>query len=94
MRVVWLPEAFEDVERLYGFLIGKDALAAERAMRAISSSADRLQDLPEIGRPMGDDTGRRELIVPFGAGAYVLPYRVHRDTVVVIRVWHSREARE
>ena len=46
MRVVWLPEAFEDVERLYGFLIGKDALAAERAMRAISSSADRLQDLP------------------------------------------------
>lgn len=94
MRVVWLPEAFEDVERLYGFLIGKDALAAERAMRAISSSADRLQDLPEIGRPMGDDTGRRELIVPFGAGAYVLRYRVHRDTVVVIRVWHNREARE
>jgi len=94
MRVVWLPEAFEDVERLYGFLIGKDALAAERAMRAISSSADTLQDLPQIGRPMGDDTARRELIVPFGAGAYVLRYRVHRDTVVVIRVWHSREARE
>ena len=94
MRVVWLPEAFEDVERLYGFLIGKDALAAERAMRAISSSADRLQDLPQVGRPMGDDTGRRELIVPCGAGAYVLRYRVHRDAVVIIRVWHSREVRE
>ena len=94
MRVVWLPEALEDAERLYGFLIGKDARAAARAMRAISSSADRLQDLPQVGRPMGDDTGRRELIVPFGAGAYVLRYRVHRDAVVIIRVWHSREVRE
>lgn len=94
MRVLWLPEALDDVERLYGFLIGKDALAAERAMRAISSSADRLQELPQVGRPMGDDTGRRELIVPFGAGAYVLRYRVHRDAVVVIRVWHNREVRE
>ena len=94
MRVLWLPEALDDVERLCGFLIEKDAWAAERAMRAISSSADRLQDLPQVGRPMGDDTGRRELIVPFGAGAYVLRYRVHSDTVVVIRAWHSREGRE
>ena len=40
---------------------------------------------------MGDDTDRRELLVLFGAGAYVLRYRVHRDAVVIIRVWHSRE---
>ena len=32
-------------------------------------------------------------MIPFGAGAYVLRYRVHDDTVVVIRVWHNREAR-
>ncbi|GMR22257.1 MAG: hypothetical protein BMS9Abin37_0593 [Acidobacteriota bacterium] len=43
---------------------------------------------------MGDDTGRRELIIPFGAGAYILRYRIHRDAVVIIRVWHSREARD
>jgi plasmid stabilization system protein ParE len=43
---------------------------------------------------MDDDTGRRELFIPFGAGAYVLRYRIDRDTVIVIRVWHSREARE
>lgn len=94
MRIRWLPEALDDIDRLYRFLIDKDALAAERAMRTISSSADKLQGLPEIGRPMGDDTGRRELIVPFGAGAYVLRYRIHRATVVIIRVWHGREARE
>ena len=93
MRVLWLPEALEDIERLYTFLIDKDALAAERAIRTISSGADKLQDVPEVGRPMGDDTDRRELILPFGAGAYVFRYRIHRDTVVIIRVWHNREGR-
>ena len=61
MRVLWLPEAIDDVERLFDFLIEKDATAAERAVRTISSSAEKLQDLPQIGRPMDDDTGRREL---------------------------------
>jgi len=94
VKLSWLPEALGDIERLYSFLLEQDALAAERAMRTISSSADKPVDLPEIGRPMGDDTGRRELIIPFGAGAYILRYRLHRDVVVIIRVWHSREARE
>ena len=94
MRLLWLPEALDDAERLHGFLVEKDALAAERAMRAISSASDRLLELPQVGRPMDDDTGRRELVVPFGAGAYVLRYRVQPDAVVIIRVWHGRETRE
>jgi hypothetical protein len=44
-----------------------------------------------VGRPVGDDTERRELVVPFGAGAYVLRYRIQDETVVITRVWHSRE---
>jgi len=35
----------------------------------------------------------REFFIPFGASAYLLRYRIHDDTLVVIRVWHSREAR-
>lgn len=32
--------------------------------------------------------------LPFASGAYVLRYRLERpDTVVIIRVWHSREKR-
>ena len=42
---------------------------------------------------MSDGTGRRQLFVPFGAGAYVLRYRIHHDDIVVIRAWHSRETR-
>ena len=93
MKVVWLPEALADLERLYDFLVDKDPAAAARAMRTIDSGADSLEAFPELGRPIGDDTGRRELFVPFGAGAYVLRYRIHHNTVVIIRVWHSREER-
>jgi plasmid stabilization system protein ParE len=43
---------------------------------------------------MQDETGRRELFIPFGASAYVLRYmQEDKDTVVVVRVWHSREIR-
>lgn len=94
MRVVWLPETRDDIQRLYDFLIDKDPRAAERAIRAIQIGGGRLEELPRIGRRMDDDTERRELFIPFGAGAYVLRYRIHHDTVVVIRVWHSREARD
>ena len=92
MTVRWLPAALDDIKRLYDFLLDKDSTAG-RAARAIRAGADRLLDSPEIGRPLADGTGRRELVIPFGAGAYVLRYRIHDDTVVVIRVWHGREAR-
>ena len=43
---------------------------------------------------MDDDTGRREWVVSFATGAFVLRYmRDKNDTVVIIRVWHSKENR-
>ena len=93
MTVRWLAPALDDIRRLYDFLLERDPAAAGRAARAIRASADRLVESPEIGRPLADGTGRRELVIPFGARAYVLRYRVHDETVVVIRVWHGREAR-
>lgn len=93
MTVRWLPAALDDIRRLHDFLLDTDSTAAGRAARAIRAGADRLLDSPEIGRPLADGTGRRELVIPFGAGAYVLRYRIHDDTVVVIRVWHGCEAR-
>ena len=94
MTIGWLPEALADLERVCEFLVEKDPAAAARALGGIEGAADRLEELPEIGQPMGDGTGRRQRFVPFGAGAYVLRYRVHYDDIVVIRVWHSREERK
>jgi plasmid stabilization system protein ParE len=95
MRLIWLDQSRDDLQRLYDFLLDKDPLAAKRAVQVIREGAKQLLRFPEIGRRMNDDTERRELIVPFGAGAYVLRYR-RRDgeEIVVLRVWHSRELRE
>jgi len=93
MRVRWLPEAWQDTQRLYDFLLNQDASAAGRAMEVLREGADRLADMPDIGKPMDDNSRRRELYLPFGAGAYVLRYRIHNEHVIIIRVWHSREHR-
>jgi len=92
--IVWLPEAQDDTKRLFKFLEDKNPAAVARAAQALIKGADFLTDYPQAGRPMNDGTGRRELFIPFGAGAYVLRYIVDQDTVVIIRAWHSRENRE
>jgi len=35
----------------------------------------------------------RQLVVPFGRGAYILHYRLTDDAIFVTRIWHSREDR-
>lgn len=93
-EIVWLPEALADVARLRAFLEDKNPSAAARAAQTLRDGAKLLRGFPELGRPMNDDTGRRELFLAFGSGAYVLRYMLDGDAVVILRVWHSRENRQ
>ena len=90
----WVPEAADDLERLYHFLEEKSIEATEKAIEAIMASAEMLAENPRIGKPFTDGTHRRELFIPFGAGNYVLRYIIDRDAVVIIRVWLCRESRQ
>lgn len=93
-RVKWVPEALADVERLRRFLLSKHPGAAARAVSTIIEGAKLLESSPQIGRPLADGTGRRELSLSFGSGAYMLRYILEDEhTAVVLRVWHSRENR-
>ena len=93
-RLKWLPEAIQDFERLYFFLLEKDTEAAEKAANSVLSGANLLKSSPRIGRYLPGDKDKRELFIAFGAGAYVIRYRLEeKDSVVIIRVWHSRENR-
>lgn len=93
-EVVWLPEALADVERLHGFVLPHNPEAAARIARTILDGANRLIEMPYLGKPMGDGSARRELPFVFGSGAYVLRYMLDGTTIVIVRVWHSRENRE
>lgn len=93
MKLRWLLAASQDVERLYDFLAEKSPDAAARAMELILNGAESLESMPEMGKPMNDETGRRELYLPFGASTYILRYKLDGAAIIIIRVWHSREIR-
>jgi len=93
-KLEWLPEALEDVERLHEFLSSKDVEAANKCITTILEGTKLLKASPHIGRPMSDELRQRELFMSFGAGAYVLRYRLDDvETIIIVRVWHSRENR-
>ena len=94
MQVVLLGRARADLARLRAFLQPHGDALAQRAVDVLFSAANSLRDLPERGRP-AEKSGYRELVVPFGRGAYVMRYRIDygRKTVVIVRIWHGREQR-
>ncbi len=89
--VKWLPEALGDIERLHAFLYEKSPKAAAGAAQTILSAGSLLQTNPRIGRPMSDETDRRELFATYGAGAHVLRYKLVGEDPFIIRVWNNRE---
>lgn len=91
--LIWLPEARDDLQRLYEFIEPHSQDAAARAVNTLVSSVETLRDFPQKGRPWQPDTAFRELSVSFGARGYVLRYRERNGQVVIARVWHAREER-
>jgi plasmid stabilization system protein ParE len=94
VQVVFLTRARADLVRLRQFLEPHGEALSQRAVDTLFSAASSLCDLPERGRP-ATRPGYRELVVPFGRGAYLIRYRIdfRRQTVVIVRIWHGREQR-
>jgi len=92
-RLLWLPGAVGDLARLRDFLEPRNSIAAERAAARLRHAAASLMDQPELGRSVEDAPSLRDLVVSFGAGVYILRYRIDPDAIVIARVWHSREER-
>jgi plasmid stabilization system protein ParE len=80
------------VIREFDLLIETSPSTAAAALRAIRGGAARLVEHPRIGRRMDDETERRELVLPFGVGAYVVRYRIEHETIVILRVRHGGAA--
>jgi len=94
VQILFLNRARADLDRLRDFLAPHGDTLSARAVDTLFAAASSLADQPERGRPAAR-TGYRELIVPFGRGAYVIRYRVdpRRNAVVIARLWHGREQR-
>jgi len=93
-RVRLTAEAFDDLNRLYGFLLKRDLDAAERALAAIERALALLAYSPFSCRKalLQKNPRWRELLIPFGHSGYVALFEIDDDrTVTVTAVRHQRE---
>ena len=85
MKIVWPKSALAQLKSVYPYIALEDAVAARRVILAIQHAAGRLAEFPELGRS-GTVPGTRELIIT--KLPYVLVYRVAKDEVQILRVFH------
>jgi plasmid stabilization system protein ParE len=94
VKLVISRAATADLVRLRAFLADKNSAATQRALAGLVDAIDSLAVFPERGRAC-DAFGLRELIVPFGRSAYVVRFAhdPQQREIIIVRVWHGREAR-
>lgn len=93
-KVRLTPEAVEDLNRLYGFLLEHDLIVAERALAAIERGFELLAYSPFSCRKALQQTNTRwrEILIPFGRSGYVALFEVEDDrTVTVTAIRHQRD---
>lgn len=87
--VVLAQRALADLARIRDQIGQDNPTAANRVAIQLLASCDRLEYLPEHGRP-GLVPGTRELVALW---PYVIIYRVGPDGVQVARIWHGAQDR-
>ena len=87
MKIIWSPEAIDDLISLRAYIAEDNPAAAQRiALHIVRNIEERLADNPQMGRP-GRVSGTREFVIP--RTPYIVPYRVDRGTLQIIRVYHG-----
>ncbi len=92
-KLRYSPAARLDLRRLYGFLLDRDPVAAEKAIGAIERAIGGLADFPFSSRKARNDMPLlRELVIPFSNSGYVALYEIEdSETVTILAVRHQRE---
>ncbi|MBI5330137.1 MAG: type II toxin-antitoxin system RelE/ParE family toxin [Betaproteobacteria bacterium] len=92
-RVRYTRAARDDLRRLFGFLVQRDARAARRARDAIVKAAEFLKDFPFACRKADDaNPFLRELLIPFGSSGYVALFEIESpEWVTILAIRHQRE---
>lgn len=88
-KLIWSPLARLDIKDIAAFIAEESPSAADRFVRSLFQTAERLADFPESGRivpEFGDPNIREAIRRPCR-----IVYRIRRRkrTIEVARVWHA-----
>jgi plasmid stabilization system protein ParE len=89
----WSPAALADLNRFASFLEEHHPRLAPVIAAEIAQRIQLLAAHPQIGRPVKDHANYRELTLHVLNAPYVFQYRYHAQRLVILRVFHGREAR-
>lgn len=85
-RLVFAEPAARDLDSIVTYIALDNPAAAEKVFRAIVAAAERLTDIPSLGRA-GRLPDTRELVVT--GLPYLIVYRAAADRVTVLAVFHG-----
>jgi plasmid stabilization system protein ParE len=94
------PEAQDDLERLFDFVLERELASAagrpelaEQALDAIRAGLQLLERFPFTCRKVGDSPFLRELLIAYGHSGYVALFEIEdAGMVTVAAVRHQRES--
>jgi len=86
MRVRWLRTALRNLHEEASYIAADDPVAARLVVARVLEAVAQLGNQPGLGRP-GRVPSTRELVV--ARTRYIVPYRVKRDAVEILRVFHT-----
>ncbi|VAW84334.1 hypothetical protein MNBD_GAMMA18-1901 [hydrothermal vent metagenome] len=91
MKVVYTPEAIEDLVRLREFIEIKKPGAAKRVATSLADGIKKLKQFPYIGVEVSEAPTPEELMRDLILGSYIVRYLILDKTINILRVWHQKE---
>ena len=87
MRLIWSPQAVEDVEAIRSYVARDSEQYANLLVERIVAAVDRLAAFPRSGRvvPEVGDQSLREVVY----GTYRIVYRLKPEVVEIVTVFHA-----
>lgn len=93
VEIEWSLDALHDLDRFAAFLHDRFPDIAAHVARELIERADVLRRHPQLGRAIAGRHEYREVVFEVLGGEYALQYRYDGNTILMLRVFHGREAR-
>lgn len=88
----WSDDALADLNRFAAFLQEQSPELSVIVAEAIIARTQILSRHPRLGRPIAGREEYRQLVLQVLGGDYVFQYRYDDAILVILRVFHAREA--
>jgi len=94
MKLEWSDAALADLNRFVEFLNREHPSLAAVVASEIVGKVQILAEHPRLGRPIAGREEYRQPVLQVLGAAYVFQYRYDDKSLVMLRVFHAREARD